>query len=433
MVVLESLIRPAHVVAALVAALLLARAGRAAARRLRQPAVVGEVTVGLLAGPAVLALAGPDRFDLLLPAAVLDVLGLIGQVGLVLYLTGLAHRLRPGPSDPAQRSLTALVVCAFVIPLGAGLLLAAFVTATGDAEVRGTAPAPAFALMVAVALSITAVPVLSRILGDRNLDRSPEGRLALSAAIVMDGLGWILLVLAIGLGAGDLSGLVDAGTALAVGGACALVLRQALRTGRARRFRERMPRTAVVLLGCAALCTALATEHLGMTAVVGAAMVGLAVPGDVSSPWAPTVEKVARGGRRLTPVFFVVTGVTVLTGSFSSASWTLIAVTVGLGCAGKLLGGYAGARLGGSRPAGARRVAVLMNTRGLTELIVLEAGHRAGILPGPLVLALVVMALVTTAMTGPLLGPAGRAGESAEKAPLSPASPHPVVTEGSSP
>ncbi|MGW1818025.1 cation:proton antiporter [Streptomyces sp. NPDC002125] len=429
--VLDSLILPAHVAAALVAAFLLARAGRAAARRLRQPEVVGEVTVGLLAGPAVLAVAGRDRFGLVLPDAVLDVLGLVGQVGLILYLTGLAHKLGPGPGSPGRRALSALVVCAFVVPLGSGLLLAGFIAATGDAAARGGAPAPAFALMVAVAMSITAVPVLSRILGDRRLGRSPEGRLALSAAIAMDGLGWILLVLAIGLGAGNLSGLADAGTALAVGGGCALVLRQVLRTRSARRFRERMPAAAAVLLGCAALGTALATEHLGMTAIVGAAMVGLAVPAGALSPWAPTVARVAGAGRRLTPVFFVVTGVTVLTGTFASVSWTLIAVTVGLGCAGKLLGGYLGARLGGTPPAGARRVAVLMNTRGLTELIVLEAGHRAGILPAPLVLALVVMALVTTAMTGPLLGPAGRAGEPAEKVSLRPSPPRPVATEGS--
>ncbi|MFJ8860099.1 cation:proton antiporter [Streptomyces sp. NPDC102451] len=433
MVVLESLVRPAHVAAAMVAALLLARAGRVAARRLRQPEVVGEVTVGLLVGPAVLALAGRDRFESLLPGAVLDALALVGQVGLVLYLVGLAHKLRPGPDSPPQRSLSALVVCAFGVPLCTGVLLTGFIMVTDDTAARGSAPLPAFTLMVAVAMSITAVPVLSRILGDRGLGDAPSGRLALSAAILMDGLGWILLVLAIGLGTGSLSGLADAGTALFVGGVCALLVRQTLRTRRARRFRERLPRTASVLLGCAALGTALATEHLGMTAIVGAAMVGLAIPGDAGSPWASTVSGVSRAGRTLTPVFFVVTGVTVFTGTFSAASWSLIALAVLLGCAGKLLGGYLGARLGGSRPAEARRIGVLMNTRGLTELIVLEAGHRAGILPGPLVLALVVMALVTTAMTGPLLGPAGRTGEPAEKAMFRPPSPDPVVTEGSTP
>ncbi|MEU9361624.1 cation:proton antiporter [Streptomyces sp. NPDC048301] len=428
MVVLESLLRPAHVAAALVTALLLARAGRVAARRLRQPEVVGEVTVGLLAGPVVLALAGRERFGAILPDAVLDVLELIGQVGLVLYLTGLTHKLGPVPGGSRRRSLPILVVCAFVLPLGAGLLLAAIVSAAGDTAARGSAPAPAFALMVAVAMSITAVPVLSRILGDRGLGNSAEGRLALSAAIAMDGLGWVLLVLAIGLGAGDYSGLVGASTALVVGGACAGTLRLVLRTSHAGRVRERMPRVTAVLLGCAALGTALVTEHLGMTAVVGAAMVGLAIPAGALSPWGPTVASVAGTGRGLTPVFFVVTGVTVLTGTFSSVPWTLIALTVGLGCAGKLLGGYLGGRLAGSSPAGARRIAVLMNTRGLTELIVLEAGHRAGILPAPLVLALVVMALVTTAMTGPLLGPGA---DPAGAAPLRPASPQPVVTEGS--
>ncbi|MFH9619206.1 cation:proton antiporter [Streptomyces pratensis] len=399
---------PVHVIATLAVVLLLARAGRAAARWLRQPEVVGEVTVGLLIGPAVLALSDRATFDALLPASVLDVLKLLGQTGLVLYLVGLAHKLRPEPGGPSQRTLSALVAGAFVIPLTTGLLLVGLIRLTGDTAARGDAPVLAFTLMVAVAMSITAVPVLSRILGDRGLSDSAEGRFALSAAVVMDSLGWIMLTLAIGLGAGDLTNLWRAGAALLVGGGCALLLRLGLRTGPARRLCARMPRTTAVLLGGAALGTALLTEHLGMTAIVGAAMVGVAIPGGTLAPWAGPVAAVSRAGLSLTPVFFVVTGVTVLIDAFTAVSWVLVAATLALGCAGKLLGGYTGARLAGMRPSSARRIGVLMNTRGLTELIVLEAGHRAGILPAPLVLALVVMALATTAMTGPLLGLADR-------------------------
>ncbi len=107
--------------------------------------------------------------------------------------------------------------------------------------------------------------------------------------------------------------------------------------------------------------------------------------------------------RRLAPGRRSLGRVTVLTGSFTDTSWRLIAAAVVLGCLGKGLGGYLGARRGGRPPRTARRVAVLMNTRGLTELIVLQAGLSSGILTGPIVLALIVMALTTTAMTGPLL------------------------------
>ncbi|WP_329182029.1 cation:proton antiporter (plasmid) [Streptomyces decoyicus] len=428
----EFLSRPAHVAAALAAVLLLARAGRAAARWLRQPEVVGEVTVGLLVGPAVLALSDRASFDALLPAGVLDVLSFVGQTGLTLYLVGLAHSLRSGPGGPPQRAVGSLVVGSFAVPLTTGLLLVGLIGLTDDTAARGTAPLPAFVLMVAVAMSITAVPVLSRILGDRGLNHSAEGRLSLCAAIVMDGLGWAMLTLALGLGAGDLSGLWRFALALLAGGGCALLLRLVLRTGPARRLCLAKPRTTAVLLGGAALGTALLTEHLGVPAVIGAALVGLAVPGQEMAPWARPVATVSRTGRALTPVFFVVTGVTVLTGAFAATSWVLIAGTLVLGCAGKLLGGYVGARLAGTGPGPALRIGVLMNTRGLTELIVLEAGRRAGILPAPLVLALVVMALGTTAMTGPLLGLVNRA-ERRRTAPLRPEVPQPTATEGSIP
>ncbi|MEV8554605.1 cation:proton antiporter [Streptomyces glaucescens] len=433
----DLLSRAAHVSAALAVVLLLARLGRNAARRLRQPEVVGEVTVGLLVGPAVLALSDRALFDALLPAAVLDVLTFVGQTGLVLYLVGLAHKLRPGPGGPPRRALSALVAGAFVVPLATGLLLVGLIALTGDTAARGEVPLPAFCLMVAVTLSITAVPVLSRILGDRGLSESAEGRLALASAIVMDGLGWIMLTLAVGLGADDLSGLWEPAVALLAGGGCALLLRLGLRTAPARRLCRRLPRTTAVLLGGAALGTALLTEHLGMTAIVGAALVGLAIPGEDAAaadagpaPWTEPVTAVSHTGRMLTPVFFVVTGVTVLIDAFSAASWTLIAGTLVLGCSGKLLGGYAGARLAGTGPAPARRIGVLMNTRGLTELIVIEAGHRAGILPAPMVLALVVMALATTAMTGPLLGLVDRA-ERRGSVPARSELPRSVATEGS--
>ncbi|MER7311208.1 cation:proton antiporter [Streptomyces halstedii] len=432
-IVSNFLSHPVHVILALAVVLVLARAGRAAARWLRQPEVVGEVTVGLLIGPLVLALSDRASFDALLPGAVLGVLKFVGQTGLVLYLVGLAHKLRPGPGGPSQRTLSGLVGGAFVLPLATGLLLVGLIRLTDDTAARGDAPLPAFVLLVAVAMSITAVPVLSRILGDRGMSDTTEGRFALASAVVMDSLGWIMLTLAIGLGAGDLSGLWGSGLALLAGGGCALLLRLGLLTAPARRLCLRMPRTTAVLLGCAAMGTALLTERLGMTAIVGAAMVGLAIPGEALAPWTKPVAAVSHAGRTLTPVFFVVTGVTVLIDAFSAASWTLITATLVLGCLGKLLGGYLGARLAGMPPVSARRMGALMNTRGLTELIVLEAGHRAGILPSPLVLALVIMALTTTAMTGPLLGLVDRAERRRGGPPEAAGLPGPVAAKGTAP
>lgn len=403
MEVLDGLGPTLHTTAALVAVLLVGRSGRALAARMGQPPVIGEITVGLLAGPAVIALLGRKRYEVILPDPVFQLLSLLGEMALVLFLAGLVHKLRGGAEGPSRRSTAWVAAGAMVLPVLCGLALAGWVLLTDDAAARGDAPLPAFLLMLAVAMSITAVPVMARLLADRGMSESAAGASALAAAIVIDGAGWMLFSLAMSLGADDFSGSLHSAGALAAGGACALAIRFGLRLRTARRWCERLPAAMAVLLGAATLGTALLVGHLGMSTVVGAALVGLSIPGGPHEPWARPLSRVAGAGRVLLPAFFVVTGVSVFDGSASSASWGLIALAVLLGTLGKLLGGYAGARLGGHPPFGAGRIAVLLNTRGLTELIILEAGHSAGILTAPMVLALLVMALVTTAMTGPLL------------------------------
>ncbi|GAX51790.1 cation:proton antiporter [Streptomyces olivochromogenes] len=421
----HSLAQAAHVAAVLVVVLLLALAGRAAARRLRQPEVIGEITVGLLAGPTVLHLLGPGTFDVLLPGPVLEILKSVAKAGLVLFLVGIAHRLALPASGPDRRAGGWVAAGALFPPLLAGVLLAWYVVAGGDAAVRGDAPLPAFVLMVAVTLSITAVPVMARILADRGMSTSAAGRLALSAAVVIDAVGWLLCMLAVSLGSGSFAGFVRSLSALAVAGLCALTVRYALRTPAAHRLFVQRPRTAAVLLGAVALTVALGVEHLGMTAILPAALVGLAIPAGAGTAWERPVRTLTRAGNALVPAFFVSTGITVLAHGFARVSWGLLAATVLLACAGKGGGGYLGARLGGRPHRTALEIAVLMNARGLTELIVLQAGLAAGVLTAPLVLALTVMALVTTAATGPLLGLLHRAGTEPALAPKA------LATEGS--
>ncbi|WP_245193374.1 cation:proton antiporter [Amycolatopsis alba] len=392
-----------HVVAALAAILALAWLGRVTAKALRQPEVIGEIVAGLFAGPVVVALFGDGTLGDLLPQRVLDLLKLIAEAGLALFLIGVAHKLRLGDRRPGRKASGWLAVCAFVPPLLTGGLLVAWIVAQDDPVVRGHAPFPAFLLMVAVAMSITAVPVLARILADHGLLDSLIGRLAMVSAILIDVAGWLLLSVAVGLASGSLAGLLRSTAVLVAGVLGALALRRVLRTPAATRLATRAPRVVAVALGVAAIAAALAFEHGGLTAVFGAVVLGLAVPAGADTPWRVPVASVTSAGRTLVPVFFVVTGVTVLTSGFHAAQWPLIALTVALGVVGKLGGGYLGARLGGSRRREAARAGVLMNTRGLTELIVLKVGFSAGILTAPLFLAMVIMALVATAMTGPCL------------------------------
>ncbi|POX38812.1 hypothetical protein C3486_21265 [Streptomyces sp. Ru73] len=399
-----------HVAAVLAVVLVAAKAGREAARRLRQPEVIGEITMGLLAGPVALAVLGEETFAAVLPEAVLGDLKLVGQAGLILFLVGLAHHMRRGTRRLPGRAVGWVTVGSLALPLLCGALLALWVTTQEGAAVRGTAPLPAFILMVAVSLSVSAVPVMARILDARRMQGSAVGALTLSSAIVIDAVGWLLLTLAICLSTSSANGLLHSLLALAVAGACGLALRAVLATDWARRLCVRAPRPAAVALGGTAISVAVAVEHVGMTAILGAAVVGLSIPAGRCSPWDRAVESVTRAGAAVVPAFFVVTGVTVFSGTLAATPWGLLTVTVLLGIVGKAVGGYLGARLGGQSHHDAQQVSVLMNTRGLTELIMLQAGLQSGILTPPLVLAMVVMALVTTAMTGPLLARTERLG-----------------------
>ncbi|SEC31589.1 cation:proton antiporter [Streptomyces sp. TLI_105] len=393
----------ARLAATLLAILLLAMLGRAAARLLRQPEVVGEIMAGLFAGPLVVGLFGGDALHSLLPANMLDTLKLVSEGGLALFLVGTTHKLRLGVQRTVRQAAGPVALGAFALPLATGALLAGWLAWKGDQAVRGHAPTSAFVLMVAVSMSITAVPVLARILEERGMLGSVTGRVAMFAAILIDIAGWILLSVAVGLASGSPAGFLRSMEIFAAGALLALGARRALGSRLGTVMVTRARRRTALAIGALAIASALASERLGLTAVFGAVLLGLAVPATDSAPWESAVASVTRVGRGLVPVFFVVTGVTVLTAGFGDTPWGLVAVIVVLGAVSKIGGTYLGARLGRQERRESLTAGVLMNTRGLTELVVLKVGYSAGILSPPLFLAMVLMALVTTAMTGPCL------------------------------
>jgi len=391
-----------HVVAALVAAVAVAALGAWVARLLRQPPVIGEIVAGIGAGPALIALVGDGEFHALLPAQVLSMMNLCAQCGLVLFLATTTHSLRVR-ARVSKTATSWTVAGALIVPLICGLALASWLVATDDPVVRGTAPAAGFVLVVAVCMSITAVPVLARLLSDRGISATMAGVLSLTVGIVIDAVGWLLLSIGIGLSSGNLMTFVREMTTLLVAAAITFALRWLLKTGAAEAFCARLPRTAALSLGVFALGFAFAVQQFGLTWVFGAALVGVMVPAGQDSPWRAVVGHVAPVGKALIPMFFVVTGITTLTSALHSAPWGVITVTLVLGIIGKLGGGFVGARLGKLEPLAAVKIGALLNTRGLTELIVLHVGLTAGVLTPALFLAMLVMALTTTAMTGPLL------------------------------
>ncbi|GAA4545303.1 cation:proton antiporter [Amycolatopsis samaneae] len=392
-----------HVVLALAAVLLLAFLGRLAARRLRQPVVIGEIALGLAVGPLVLAAGGPRLLEVLLPPAVLDWLRFVGHAGLVLFVIGVAHELRRAREPVGGRSVGWTVVGAVAVPLAMGGILATWVLVDDDPALRGTAPPAALVVLLAVSLAVTAVPVLARILEDRELTGTRLGRLSMTVAVITDGLAWLLLAVAIGLATGGMGNVSRVGIVIIVALLGAAGCWALLRTPSANRFAARFPSAAAVVIAAGGLVLSGTLQHLGLTEIFGALLVGLAIPtGRRQTAWHTAVRTVTDVGRRIVPVFFVVTGVTVFARRFDTLPWAAMVLATVLGVLGKVGGGYLGARMGREPPDFAMRMGVLLNARGLTELVVLQAGYSAGILTSGMYLALVVMALVATVVTGPV-------------------------------
>ncbi|WP_248958353.1 cation:proton antiporter [Sphaerisporangium perillae] len=388
------------------------------ARRLNQPEVVVEIALCLALGGLLAGRLGWGVTE----SAGKDILYWLGHLGLALFLVGVGHQMREGFGRRSLRTVAWLSAGSVIVPLAAGALFAVWVLGTGDPLLRGGAPTPAFVLMLAIALTVTAVPVLAGILRDRGIQHTEDGRLALMSAAGIDVVTGILLAVAIGLMRGG-DGLVTILVVLA-GGAVTLLLRRLAATEVVSALADRHRGVLLVLVAAAGVAAALATQRLGLTEVFGAVIVGLALPARSRSggpsPWTETAETLGRVGRALLPVLFVVTGTVVVAGPERVFSWQATVIATALAIAAKLGGAYAGARLGGRSPASGMRLAALMNTRGLTEIVVLQAGFSAGILSPALYLALLVMALVTTGLSGPLLLAAEWYGRTARGAAVNP-------------
>ncbi|MGW7418134.1 cation:proton antiporter domain-containing protein, partial [Streptomyces sp. NPDC054863] len=202
-----------HVVLALLAVLLVAFVGRAVGRLLRQPTVIAEIAFGLAIGPVLLTLGGEHQT--LLPAETVGWLRFVGHVGLVLFLVGVAHELRRTAAPARGRLIGWTTAGSLLIPLLTGCVFAVAVLA--DPALRGTAPTAALVLLLAVSLSVTAVPVLARILEERELFDTPVGKLSMTVSMIIDVIAWLLLALAIGLAAGGTGGVPRLATVVAVG------------------------------------------------------------------------------------------------------------------------------------------------------------------------------------------------------------------------
>jgi Kef-type K+ transport system membrane component KefB len=387
----------ARILAALAVIIGVARLAGYLAQRLGLPSVIGEIAGGILLGPSVLQAFWPAIGQTLLAPEVTSTLDIVAQLGVVLFVFMAGLEVRPQALAGRTSMLVMISHAGMVIPLLCGVVLG--VVGYTTFAPHGVQVVP-FALFVGLSLSITALPVLARILDDRGWSGTRLASLVLASAAMNDVLAWCLLAVVLALAGAGSGGAVIATvvlTAVVIGALAGLGV-WLRRGGQWATSLGLAPLLVVVLL------TAVATEFSGVHAVFGAFMLGVIIPAE--SVTARRFQS-AMGLLQpmLLPVFFAASGLrtdlTLLGGDVRMWACCLVVVVVAI--ASKIASASLAARSMGMPGREALRVGGLMNCRGLTEIIVLNIGLNAGLIDQRVFTMLVVMALVSTTLTSAFL------------------------------
>ena len=352
--------------------------------RIGQPRVIGEMIAGILLGPSFLGRIAPAALAYLFPLEGLGALNVLSQIGLVLFLFLVGLQIRPHQNLGVAGAAIAASSASIFTPL----VLGAALSVPLHRWLASSVPLPAFALFMGAAMSITAFPVLARILSERGMLNSRAGAIAISCAAVDDVAAWFLVALLMAAGAASwllvLAGLVVYGVAM----------RYAVRP----MLRRHAPGLAAALL--LLLASSWVTEALGVHALFGAFMAGLAMPRDTRLP--KVLQPLTN--TLLLPLFFAFTGLRTNIALVSGARlWFCCALIIAVAISGKLFGCAFTLRARGLSWRESMIVGTLVNTRGLIELVILNIGLDRKIISPTLFSMMVLMALATTFMTAPLL------------------------------
>lgn len=372
-------------------------------RWIGQPPVMGEMVAGIVLGPSVLGLIYPPAVPFLFPPASLQTLQMLSQIGVVLFMFVVGMEVNVQQLREKGSAAVMISHASIVVPFLLGSALSLFLYQ--ELATPGTS-FTAFALFIGVAMSITAFPVLARILEDRGLSQTTLGAIAITCAAVDDVTAWCILALVIALVKS--TGLQSSALTIGLTLVFALVMLFLVRPQLARVIKEPdsavhrrrlIPIILAFVLGCALL-----TETIGIHALFGAFIAGVVMPPSTEFRIFLKDKLEAFGSYALLPLFFAFTGLrTQVTLLNDWMGWLLCAVIILVAIAGKLGGSMLMSRWTGMSWTQSFSIGVLMNTRGLVELVVLNIGYDLGILSGRIFTMMVIMALVTTFMTGPLL------------------------------
>ena len=372
--------------------------------RFGQPRVIGEITAGILLGPSLFGWVWPAASGFIFPTESLGTLQLFSQIGVCIFMfvVGLELDL----SHLKQKARVAWVISntGIIVPFLLGLGVSVLLYPGFGSPVT---PFIAFALFMGIAMSITAFPVLVRILKDRGMAKTSLGTMAIACAAVDDATAWAILALVIAIteASGLSSAVLSLGLVLVFVAAMLLVVRPRLSgwlgVDASEGTQARGAIGAVLLFMTA---SALMTELMGIHALFGAFLAGVVMPQKKEFREYLTLQLQNFSGVFLLPLFFAFSGLRTHLGLLSNlGSWLICGGIIAVAMTGKLGGVMLAARFMGMNWKDSFSLGALMNTRGLVELVALNIGYDLGILPPAIFTMMVLMALVTTFITGPLL------------------------------
>lgn len=393
----------------------------------RQPAVIGEILAGIMLGPSLLGLLPGNLTTRIFPMDARPYLSAISQIGLLLFMFTLGWELDAKRIGGAKRTVATVTLGSMTLPFALGLGAAVLCYHQHDVVAGKHVGFSTFAVYLGITMSITAFPVLARILSDSGLVTTRVGTLALASAAVGDVVAWCLLAVVVGLAtaSGPHGFLVTAGWAALYLAVMALIVRPLLKLAVLRMSGKAYNTYLAGLVAAGIFLSGYVTSGIGIHPIFGAFAFGVVMPRQPHRKLeAHMLRPFQDASKLLLPVYFIVTGLSVNIKGLHAEDYAELALLVGVACVGKIVGGTLPARRAGMTWREATGVGFLMNTRGLTELIILNVGLSLNVLDGRLFTIMVLMALITTAMAGPLLPylvPAAGNGRQAAMAVTSPA------------